>query len=155
MPTTSRRGDSLKAAPRDTRLPRSNCWHAASQVLQGFSPSPAALHLGPPWMLSGGLLGKVLVNVASSHFAQIPSSATGLSEPRVSLGSSPACPAGPFPLTPTFHHLQHPHAAQRYQEGSSVQADAQGMPRQPPQSGTRPDPGFLIPTMLPLPTYLD
>lgn len=106
-------------------------------------------------MLSGGLLGKVLVNVASSHFAQIPSIAAGLSEPRVSLGSSPACPAGPFPLTPTFHHLQHPHAVQRYQEGSSVQADAQGMPRQSPQSGIRPDRGFLIPTMLPLPTYLD
>lgn len=46
-------------------------------------------------------------------------------------GLFPCLPSRSF-STPTFHHLQHPHAVQRYQEGSSVQADAQGMPRQPP-----------------------
>jgi len=44
-------------------------------------PFPAALRLGPPWMLSEGHLGKVLGSAASSCFAQIPSSATGVSEP--------------------------------------------------------------------------
>lgn len=83
VPTTSKRGDSLSTAQRDTRLPRSNCWHAASQVLQGSSPSPAALHLGSPWMRSGGLSGTVLGHTASPHCARTPSCAADLSEPRV------------------------------------------------------------------------
>lgn len=125
VPTRSRRCDSFKAAPRDTCLPRSNCWHAASQVLQSLSPSPAALHLGLTGCSVEISWAKTL-DVLPDHTAPVPSSAAGFSEPRVSLGSSLTCPAGPFPLSPTFHHLHH-YMQRRHQEGSSAQSDAQGM----------------------------
>lgn len=151
VPTTSKRGDSLSTAQRDTRLPRSNCWHAAPQVLQGSCPSPAALHLGSPWMCSGGLLGTVLGRAASSHCAQSPSCAAHPWAP------SPPDSSVASPLTPTLHHLLHPHAAQRHREISGAQADAWTSPQLRdaqicPQSGIRPNPGFLSPNMLQLPT---
>lgn len=59
-----------------------------------------------------------------------------------------------------FHSLQPPifssrsHAVQRHQECNSAQA-VQGMLRHPPQSGIRPDLGFLCPTVLQVPIYFD
>lgn len=117
----------------------------------GLVPFPLSTALGTTidaW--GGGPLGQSPWRCF--QFTLWPSSATDLS-PKTPWACPPACPAGPFPLTPTSRLLQ-PHTVQRHQERNSAQA-VQGMLRHPPQSGIRPDLGFLCPTMLQLPIYLD
>lgn len=118
----------------------------------GLVTFPLSTALGTTIDAWGGvLLGKVLGDASSSLF-----------DPLLPLISAPRLPG----LVPQlaqqvhFHSLQppifysHPHAVQRHQEHNSAQA-VQGMLRHPPQSGIRPDLGFLCPTMLQLPIYLD